>query len=113
MDKALNKFLKNINYQPPKRIRGKGNPSKKFTRINFNIQHLFFKKRVPNKPLSYNIHVKIIILYTLTPLIIPFCLLATDGPNIILIIADDQRWDATDFMQSRMRISVEPHDFHG
>ena len=24
LDKALNKFLKNINYQPPKRIRGKG-----------------------------------------------------------------------------------------
>ena len=44
----------------------------------------------------------IIYLYTLTLLIIPFCLLATDGPNIILIIADDQRWDATDFMQARI-----------
>ena len=29
-------------------------------------------------------------------------LCASDSPNIIVIIADDQRWDATSFMQSRM-----------
>lgn len=29
-------------------------------------------------------------------------LYASDSPNIIVIIADDHRWDATDFMQSRM-----------
>lgn len=41
-------------------------------------------------------------------LFISFCLFtntslwASDSPNIIVIIADDQRWDATDFMQSRI-----------
>ena len=29
-------------------------------------------------------------------------LYAIESPNIIVIIADDQRWDATAFMQSRM-----------
>ena len=41
-------------------------------------------------------------------LFVLFCLFtnsslsASDSPNIIVIIADDHRWDATDFMQSRM-----------
>ena len=44
----------------------------------------------------------------LTALLVTLCvftcsnLCASDSPNIIVIIADDHRWDATDFMQSRM-----------
>ena len=43
-----------------------------------------------------------IALFVLLCHFINFSLWASDRPNIIVIIADDQRWDATDFMQSRI-----------
>ena len=43
-----------------------------------------------------------IALFVLFGLFTNSSLSASDSPNIIVIIADDHRWDATDFMQSRM-----------
>ena len=49
--------------------------------------------------------IKSLSIITLLILLLAFknsILCAVDSPNIIVIIADDQRWDATAFMQSRM-----------